>query len=55
MLSKRAVEEFRHIYEKEEGVRLSDEEAVILANNLMGLFRKLGIDNRPAKGNNENS
>lgn len=55
MLPQEAIEEFKQIYEKEEGQKISNEEATILGNNLMGLFRKIGIDNRPVKGNNENS
>lgn len=53
MLPKQAIEEFKTIYEQEEGVKLSNEEAITLANNLMGLFRKVGVDNFKEKGNNE--
>ena len=49
MLTPQAIKEFKEIYLKEEGKQLSDEEAVVLANNLLGLFRKVSIDNSVKK------
>lgn len=41
MLPKEAIEEFKKIYEREEGRKIGAVEAVALANNLMGLFKKI--------------
>lgn len=41
MLPKQAIEEFKQIYLSEEGLQLSDQEAVVLGNNMMNLFRIL--------------
>lgn len=41
MLPKQAIDEFKNIYFKEEGVMLSDSETVALANNMMNLFKML--------------
>ena len=41
MLPKQAIEEFRQIFLREEGILLSDQEAVALGNNLINLFRVL--------------
>ncbi|MDO8565812.1 MAG: hypothetical protein Q7S04_01330 [Candidatus Moranbacteria bacterium] len=39
MLSQEAIEEFNELYEKRYGVRLSDEEANLRANNLFKLYK----------------
>lgn len=41
MLPKQAIDEFKQIFLQEEGVVLSDSEAVALGNNLMNLFKNL--------------
>lgn len=41
MLPKQAIDEFKQIFSQEEGVVLSDSEAVALGNNLMNLFKNL--------------
>ena len=41
MLPKQAIDEFKRIYLQEDGIQLSDQEAVALGNNLMGLYKKL--------------
>ncbi len=41
MLPKKAIDEFKNIYFKEESTILSDSEAVALANNMMNLFKML--------------
>lgn len=41
MLPKQAIDEFKKIYSQEEGVILSDPEAVALGNNLMSLYKNL--------------
>ena len=38
MLPKEAIEEYKKLYEKRFGVKLSDEEAVFRANNLVKLY-----------------
>ncbi len=39
MLPKEAIEEYKKLYEKRFGIKLSDEEAVIRANNLVNLYK----------------
>lgn len=39
MLSQEAIEEFKELYEKRYGVKLSDEEASLRANNLFKLYK----------------
>lgn len=64
MLPKNAIDDLKEIFRKEQGGELSDQEATILANNLMVLFKSLikpaskfehnrvgRIDKREAKGN----
>jgi hypothetical protein len=41
MLPKPAIDEFKKIYLQEEGVRLSEQEATVLCNSLMSLFKSL--------------
>ena len=41
MLPKQAIDEFKQIYLSEEGIQLSDQEAVVLGNNMMNLFKIL--------------
>ncbi len=52
MLPKEAVEEFRMLYEKNYGVKLSDEEASRRANNFVALYEAVyGDDPRLFKRN----
>lgn len=39
MLPKEAIEEFKELYEKRYGVKLSDDEAALGANNLFKLYK----------------
>lgn len=39
MLPKEAIEEYKKLYEKRFGIKLSDEEAIIRANNLIKLYK----------------
>lgn len=50
MLPKEAVEEFRELYYKNYGIKLSDEEATRRANNFVGLYEAVyGDDKRLIK------
>ena len=40
-LSKKAIEEFKEIYERKEGKKISDKEATELALNLMSAFEAI--------------
>lgn len=39
MLRQEAIQEFKELYEKRYGVKLSDEEAALRANNLFKLYK----------------
>lgn len=39
MLPQEAIQEFKELYEKRYGVKLSDEEATLRANNLFKLYK----------------
>ena len=39
MLPQEAIEEYKKLYEKRFGIKLSDEEAVFRANNLVKLYK----------------
>jgi hypothetical protein len=53
MLPSEAIEEYKKLYEKRFGVKLSEEEAVFRANNLVKLYRSV-YEVAPAQVRNAN-
>ena len=53
MLPQEAIQEFKELYEKRYGVKLSDEEASLRANNLFKLYKVTYIGEPSIKDFNE--